>query len=81
MIKCDYYDYIEIACLYKLSIKVQYATHAVAGIALDTQRGENNEEGMLLKVDGEPKWLPLDPIQSISALTPNPHFDKVDFAS
>jgi Rho-binding antiterminator len=76
---CDEYDYIEIACLFKLDVELRYPDALFTGKALDTKRGDNSEEGIELDVDGQRQWHPLATLKSMRALTANPHFDLVEF--
>lgn len=76
---CDEYDYIEIACLFKLDVELRYEDTLFSGKASDTKRGENGEEGIELIVGDQSQWHPLASLKSMRALTTNPHFDLVEF--
>ena len=76
---CDEYDYIEIACMFNLRITLHYAEKILKGIAKDTQRSPDGQEGMLLDVNNETQWAPLASLKAMTADTHNPHFTHVEF--
>lgn len=50
MITCDQSDYLEIACLYRIPIALDWADgRRVEGIPLDTGYSEQREECLLMK--------------------------------
>ena len=89
MISCNHYDYIEIACLYRLAIELQLNSGQLQlGIAMDTGRNSNGDECLLLEErqedgDGEKNhthYIVLDQIKTMRALNANPHFDVINFS-
>ena len=82
MLSCDNYDYIEIACLYHLDIELHFDANSVRGIAEDTKRNAEGEEGILLKTPttGELKWFPINSLLGLTAHTENRHFTHLDFS-
>ncbi|WP_116474938.1 Rho-binding antiterminator [Zobellella maritima] len=80
MMSCEQHDYIEIACLYKYPITLTLTSGAeIAGIALDTQRNDNREECIKLRVDDAERLVVLASVARMEAGTDNPHFRAVDF--
>lgn len=80
MISCEIHDYVEIACMYKLSITVTFKTgEKLSGIASDTGYDANRAECIKLIVDNETRLLPLVDLESMTANRANPHFDVVKF--
>lgn len=80
MISCQQYDYIEIACLYKLPVKVCLADGSeIEGIAQDTVRNEGKQECMSLKTSAGLQIVVLDQLNTMEATRPNPHFERVHF--
>lgn len=80
MISCDNYDYIEIACLYKLQVELTLkGNKLVEGIAKDTARDEAREECLLLGQHQGDVLVVLSTIKQMRAINANPHFDIVTF--
>ncbi|WP_202603928.1 Rho-binding antiterminator [Photobacterium halotolerans] len=80
MISCQQYDYIEIACLYKLPIKLCLADGSeIEGIAQDTLRNEEKQECISLKTASGLQIVVLDQLNTMEATRPNPHFERVSF--
>jgi Rho-binding antiterminator len=81
MISCNAYDYIEIACMYRLHIRlIAHSGEVYDGVALDTTRTDDNQEAILLEqVHGAIK-IPLVQVHYLEAITHNPHFTKVDIS-
>ncbi|CAA0123847.1 Uncharacterised protein [BD1-7 clade bacterium] len=87
MVSCQLYDYIEIACLYRIPVDLTLVSDAlVEGIAVDTCI-ELGAEFMVLdhlelaKASDEPQRLKIDisTIKIMAARVKNPHFDQVNF--
>ena len=81
-IKCDIHDYVEIACLYKIEVKLTLldgSQQIVTPIdtAIDKERAE------VLQVRERPqsayKYIRLTDITKMSATSVNPHFSEVYF--
>jgi Rho-binding antiterminator len=80
MISCDVHDYVEIACMFRLSITlIDKSGEAVSGIALDTQYDSNKDECLELAINNETVLIKLDSLISMIANQPNPHFKNVSF--
>lgn len=80
MISCQLHDYIEIACLYRyrVSLQLKDGSH-VEGVAETTKTSNDKKEYLTLSLNGERVDTDLDSIETLVALTPNPHFTSVDF--
>ena len=81
MISCALHDYIEIACLYGYPVELLLrdgSSHQ--GNAKTTRTGDNRREYLVIDqgADGL-REIDLESLQQMRALSPNPHFDKVDF--
>jgi Rho-binding antiterminator len=80
MISCALHDYIEIACLYRYRIKLQLSNgQFVTGKAVSTETSADKKEYLLLESAPECLRIELTTIQSMQALTDNPHFDIIRF--
>ncbi|WP_330960056.1 Rho-binding antiterminator [Photobacterium sp. 53610] len=80
MISCQQYDYIEIACLYKLPVKLILQNGGVViGEAADTLRNAARQECMSVKTANGLHIVILDELVSMAATRPNAHFDVVVF--
>ena len=88
MISCQQYDYIEIACLYRLPIQLVLAGgEEITGKALNTAI-KDGEEWLILSAqidkhnemgENDTLELPLRKIRTMQALIENPHFDTIHF--
>jgi len=80
MISCAQHDYIEIACLYRMPVRLALRSgEKVTGIALDTGRNGNRDECLKLQVGTGEQWIELERLFSMEALNRNPHFQRVQF--
>ncbi|MCM0148941.1 Rho-binding antiterminator [Photobacterium galatheae] len=80
MISCQQYDYIEIACLYKLPVKLTLQDgREIVGAAEDTLRNEEKQECMSVRTANELHIVVLDDVNSMAATEPNAHFNVVVF--
>lgn len=83
MLKCDHHDYLEIACVYQLSIELTLDTgETLAGRALDMQFNSARQECIQLELQSQPDkpmLLPTAQLVEIKALTHNTHFDRIRF--
>ncbi len=80
MISCDIHDYVEIACMYKIPLKLVLKSDLVIhGTALDTIRNELGEECMKVKLDNDHLLIVLDSIHTMEATTKNRHFSLIKF--
>jgi len=80
MITCDQSDYLEIACLYRIPIALNWPDgRRVEGIALDTGYNEQREECLLMQQGDDQHWIVLSGVQNMQALSENNHFTEVRF--
>jgi len=81
MISCEQYDVIEIACMYRLLVKLELQDGTVVqGKAMDTKRSTAGEEGLEIEARGELHVVVLNSIKKMIAQVDNPHFDEVVFS-
>ncbi len=80
MMSCQDHDYLEVACLYHLPVRVTMLSGiTVEGRALDYHYNAARQEVLVLKtLEGEASVIAKD-IQAMQALMANPHFDVVNF--
>jgi len=80
LISCHSHDYIEIACLYRLDIKLTLQDGSLqSGTAISTLTKNRQEYLLMQSHDGEVA-IALSKIKRMTALTDNPHFSLVDIA-
>ena len=80
MISCHQHDYIEIACLYRLRLRLTLIDGvSLEGQALDTG-SRQGREWLTLSIGDEEREIDLDRIRRITALDRNPHFQAIDLA-
>ncbi|MCU7918882.1 MAG: Rho-binding antiterminator [Candidatus Thiodiazotropha sp. (ex Epidulcina cf. delphinae)] len=85
MILCKLYDYIEIACMYRLPVELQLKNGLVhQGMAVDTLINSDGEECMVISSgknveSAENNRIVINQIKVMRALVSNPHFDTVTF--
>jgi len=80
MISCNQYDYIEIACMHRLSIELILKNgDGVCGVAIDTKRNANRDECIVVSVNSELQLIVLTTISVLKAREKNPYFDHVNF--
>lgn len=88
MIRCDLHDYIEIACTYKLPIRLTFLSdsecHTLDGVAKDIRYNAEKKECLVLGFDdksasAKDREIVLAELTSMTALVKNPHFDTVSF--
>lgn len=80
MINCEQHDYLEIACTFKLAISLTLNDKRVVdGIASDILYNHVREHCILIEEEKQQTFIVLDTIKSMSALTPNSHFTRIDF--
>lgn len=81
MISCQAHDYIEIACMHRLRVRLYMLNgDLIEGLALDTTRTVENQEAILLEIDHDPIKIALIGIASMESITYNSHFSKVDIS-
>lgn len=80
MIACSQYDYIELACLFHLPVKLTLKSGTTySGIAVDTLRNEHKQECILLKNEENKYLVAADCLLMMEALSEHPHFTIVEF--
>ncbi|PAJ74709.1 hypothetical protein CJF42_09105 [Pseudoalteromonas sp. NBT06-2] len=82
ILKCDLHDYLEIACIYKITVELTLKNGVhIVGTPITT--GVNKESGEYLVVQikhgVEDVSIPLLSLQSMRAISSNSHFDKIEF--
>lgn len=79
MISCANHDYVEIACMYRLHVKiVSKNAQTIIGIAIETTFNKNREECVVLETTVNSQMIVLDQIATMEAVTRNLHFDKIN---
>ncbi|EGR0486460.1 Rho-binding antiterminator, partial [Vibrio cholerae] len=69
MVSCSQYDYIELACLFHLPVKLTMKSGEVYyGVAADTQRNSQKQECIALRGEEETWLLETDQLSSMEAL-------------
>lgn len=80
MISCNSHDYVEIACMYGIEVRLTYkGGQVIQGKAFQTTYNDSREECILLKTAQGNKEIVLDQIVSMEAVTKNTLFTKIDF--
>ncbi|EGR2437738.1 transcriptional regulator [Vibrio cholerae] len=70
MVSCSQYDYIELACLFHLPVKLTMKSGEVYyGVAADTQRNSQKQECIALRGEEETWLLETDQLSSMEALS------------
>ncbi|KZX76388.1 hypothetical protein A3715_12855 [Oleiphilus sp. HI0009] len=81
MISCQQYDYIEIACTYKLRVQLFLKdAEVVEGVVVDTAYDQHRNECVKLRMETQENLVILDTVKRMRALDENPHFHEVEFA-
>lgn len=82
-IACQLYDYIEIACMYKLEVSARLKSGELKnGKALNTvidKRSDASKECIQMRINGNVENIALNEIAQLHAITDNPHFSSVSF--
>lgn len=82
MFSCDLHDYLEIACLYHMAVRVHLADgERIEGLASDLGFNSHREECLFVQVRGcaDRRDVPLAQLRKMEALKDNPHFTVVAF--
>jgi Rho-binding antiterminator len=80
MISCHTHDYIEIACLYGFQVLLQLNDGTTQqGKAITTETGSDKREWFILEQAAGRTQIDLQDIKSMLSLTPNMHFEQIDF--
>lgn len=73
MISCGQYDYIEIVCMYRYSIRITLKSGlTIEGIAVDTQNNDAREECIKMQCGHGDDLVKLDEISKIDVCVENP---------
>ena len=81
MISCNEYDYIEIACMFRYSVRLLMRGDTVLeGIAVDTCVNQQKQECIKLQQEEGERLVLLDSLKQLQVLSDNPRFTLVDFA-
>ncbi len=81
MISCQQYDYIEIACLYQLPIKLTLLSgEVIEGKVKDTRYTPDKKEAIVITTDNGEQLIATEELCSMQAMVSNPHFEVVDFS-
>lgn len=80
MISCHIHDYVEIACMYRIEVKLALKNNqTIQGVAMQTAYSDNKEECIVIKTKRGDEQVVLDQVVSMEAITKNSHFNKVNF--
>ena len=80
MITCAEHDFIEIACLYGMEVKLTLKDgHTAQGRALQTSYNDKREECITLKTAKGPETIAQNALASMKAISHNPYFKKIHF--
>ncbi|NOH52079.1 transcriptional antiterminator [Vibrio coralliilyticus] len=80
MISCNQYDYIEIACLYHIPVRlVTESGQIVEGKAMTTNYDAHRRESIVIATATGETQLPTETLVSMTALIENPHFKDIKF--
>lgn len=80
MISCDQHDYIEIACMYRFSVKLtKKSGEVIEGVALDTALNEHKDECIKVAVNGAERLIVLTELSLLAVNVDNPHFTTLSF--
>jgi Rho-binding antiterminator len=78
MISCHRHDYIEIACLYRLRLRLRLRSGAaIEGVAVDTG-SRKGREWMRVETEAGTRDLDLEDLKEIEATVDNPHFQRIE---
>lgn len=80
MVSCSQYDYIELACLFHLPVKLTMKNGEVYyGVAADTQHDPQKHECIQLRGEDQTWLLATEQLSSMEALSEQPHFSVIRF--
>ncbi len=80
MISCQQYDYIEVACLYQIPVKLTLLSgKIIEGKAMDTRYNENKKESIVIHDPLGEVVVPTEELLTMQALIANTHFDTIQF--
>lgn len=78
--KCDHYDYIEIACMFNYPILLKLTSgEEIIAAAIDTELNEQRQECIKVGIDSGHQLIVLDDIVSLEITINNPHFKYIKF--
>ncbi|ASG02174.1 Rho-binding antiterminator [Vibrio anguillarum] len=80
MVTCSQYDYIELACLFHLPVKLTLKNGLTySGTAMDTLRNEHQQECIVLKNEQSEHLIETNALLMMEALSSHPHFTLIKF--
>lgn len=80
MLSCDIHDYVEIAALYRLPVRLKMRNgNSVIGIAVDVFADDQKRECIMLETEDGPQSLVLDNCSGMEAMVKNRHFEHITF--
>lgn len=80
MIRCDQHDLIEIACLYRIPVRLLLKDRQIiSGVPRDTGWTKAHQESLLIEKEQKIFEIVLDSIQTMTALHENRYFSEVRF--
>ena len=81
LISCELHDYIEVVCLYHYLVRLTLKDQSIIeGKARDIVTSPDKKEFLLLEMDDGSQQIELTTLRKMEVLSPNPQFQKVDFA-
>lgn len=81
MISCEQHDYLEIACMHNLLVKLTLKNgDVIEGSAVDTSYTSAKQECLTLLVNNEVQYILLTNMLSMQALENTSYFDVINFA-
>lgn len=80
MISCNQYDYVEIACMYRLPLVLAFKDGStIECIAKDTLTNELKQECMTVVQGNHEEIVILEELKSMRVSIENPHFELIEF--
>lgn len=80
IISCATHDFIEIACTFGYSVRLDlFSGETIQGQAITTQISRDKKESLVIKSHQHNQTIELITIKTMKALQSNPHFDTVSF--
>lgn len=81
MISCNLYDYIEIACMHKYSVRITLKdARVIEGVATDTSLDSNRNECIKIQQGSQTFLVILQEIAELEVPEQNPHFNHISFS-
>lgn len=81
VINCNLYDYLELASIYSIKVKINIEDHDAPLEGVITElKIKDTTEILVLASDDRFYEIPTVSLVRIIALTANPHFEELDFS-